>query len=164
MQKFAAGESEGAGTAAGPGLNVPGKESLLEKTGLGALCHLLTSALGSWEEAEMEAGFPLKAPGREGSTEGRSRADPGIQGRKRSLPLTRQQGCHPWKAATSDRAVISQQSRRAAHPHLLCSQCQGMGGMEVTPVSISLSLLWNPSRAQQGSEKFSPKAPKLFTL
>lgn len=58
----------------------------------------------------MEAGFPLKASCRAGSTEGRSRADLGIQGRKHSLPLTQQQGWHPWRAATSDTAVISQQS------------------------------------------------------
>lgn len=120
--------------------------------------------MGSWEEAEREAGFPLKASRREGSTEGRSRADPGIQGSKHSLPLTQQQGCHPWKAATSDTAVISQQSSRGAHPHLLCSQCLGSAeGMEVTPGScaqgISPSLLWN-SRRQHRKEGEHSKAQK----
>lgn len=122
---------------------------------------------------EMEAGFPLKASRREGSTEGRTRADPGIQGSKHSLPLT-QQECHPWKAATSDTPVISQQSRRRAHPHLLHSQClgsapvsrsSGTGGMEVTPVScaqgISLRLLLN-SRRQEGKEGEHSKAQKSF--
>lgn len=105
----------------------------------------------------MGAGFPLKAPRREGST------DPGIQGRKHSLPPTQQQGCHPWKAATSDRTVISQQSRRGAHPHLLCSQCLGTGRMEVTPVScaqgISLSLLWNPREHSKAQKSFHRRHP-----
>lgn len=127
---------------------MPGKESLLEKTGLGGLCHHLTSTLGSWEEAEMEAGFPLKARRREGSTEGRSRADPGIRGSKHSLPQTQQQGCHPWKAATSDRAVISQQSRRGAHPHLLCS-----GHLTQPPVE---------SQEQQGNQGEHSKAQRSF--
>lgn len=117
---------------------------------------------GSWEKQRWRQDFPSRHLAGKGAQ--RAGAEQ-ILGSKHSLPLTQQQGCHPWRAATSDRAVISQQSRRGAHPPAP-SVLPSPGRMEVPPVScaqgISLSLPSNSRRQQGKKEGEHSKAQKSF--